>query len=96
MELILRARKLSLKRKLGMIFMFPVRWLLLALSFFMGIYSPLLAVWFPVDQWGSGIGFLLRNRFGEWPSPPTCRTPFLPYPTIDPPPHSPPPKTAGY
>jgi len=57
-KLLLRS-SLSVRRKLGFIFMFPTRWLLLFLSLFIAIFTPVLSLLYNIRGWSSGIEFFL-------------------------------------
>ena len=49
---LLARSKLSARRKWGVLFMFPTRWLILFLSFFIGVFSPILSVFCEITGWG--------------------------------------------
>ncbi len=49
---LLARSKLSARRKWGLLFMFPTRWLILFLSFFIGVFSPILSVFCEITGWG--------------------------------------------
>ena len=58
--------RISWQRKCGVFFMFPVRWVLLVLSLFIGVVSPILSVFIALSEWGAGISIGLGYALGTY------------------------------
>lgn len=63
---LLARSKLSARRKWGVLFMFPTRWLILFLSFFIGVFSPILSIFNEITGWGEAYSFGLSYALATY------------------------------